>query len=117
MAWTYSGDPTKSDLDNYRFLTGDTDSTFPLLQDEEVSFILAQTSDQNQRLYRLFMAICRRLARIPIRTLGPQREDFKDTVAYYKEQVKFYRAQTYGRSVPPTEDADSAFEKGMHDYV
>lgn len=40
MAWTYSQDPTSSKKDEVRFLIGDTDSRDPLLQDEEILYLL-----------------------------------------------------------------------------
>ncbi|MGE3510710.1 MAG: hypothetical protein AB7N65_17695 [Vicinamibacterales bacterium] len=44
MTWTYSGDPSASDLDAVRFAIGDTVSADPLLTDEEIEFLLAATS-------------------------------------------------------------------------
>lgn len=40
MAWTYSGDPATSDKDEVRFYLQDTDSGFPLLQDEELQWLI-----------------------------------------------------------------------------
>ena len=42
MSWTYSGDPSASEKDQVRFYVGDVDSTFPLLTDEEIGFLLTQ---------------------------------------------------------------------------
>lgn len=42
MSWTYSGDPQTSAKDETRFYIGDTDKTDPLLNDQEISFILKQ---------------------------------------------------------------------------
>lgn len=42
MAWTYSGDPSESDLDEVRFLVGDTDSTDQLLSDEVIEYLIAK---------------------------------------------------------------------------
>lgn len=43
MGWNYSGDPTNSQLDEVRFLTGDTDRSRPwTLQDEEINYTIAQ---------------------------------------------------------------------------
>lgn len=39
MSFTYSGNPSNSDVDAVRFLIGDTDSTEPLLQDEEIIYL------------------------------------------------------------------------------
>lgn len=38
--WSYSGNPADSDLDALRFLVGDTDEDTPLIQDEEIDYIL-----------------------------------------------------------------------------
>jgi hypothetical protein len=40
MAWTYSGNPGSSNLDEVRFLIGDTDSTSQLLSNEEINYLL-----------------------------------------------------------------------------
>jgi len=40
MSWNYSGDPTDSDLDAVRFYVQDTDSTDPLLSDEEIQYLI-----------------------------------------------------------------------------
>lgn len=40
MTFNYSADPSSSDLDEVRFWLQDTDSTDPLLQDEELQFLL-----------------------------------------------------------------------------
>ncbi len=38
MSWSYSGDPATSPKDEVRFLVGDTDSTKPLISDEEINY-------------------------------------------------------------------------------
>lgn len=38
MSFSYSGDPAASDLDEVRYRLGDTDSSSPLLTDEEIQF-------------------------------------------------------------------------------
>lgn len=42
MSWSYSGDPSSSDLDAVRFLVQDTDTTDQLVQDEEITWALTQ---------------------------------------------------------------------------
>jgi uncharacterized protein (DUF39 family) len=42
VSWTYSGDPTSSDRDELRFLVQDTDSDLPLLQDEELDYLISR---------------------------------------------------------------------------
>ena len=36
--WTYSGDPSASNLDEVRFIIGDTDENDPLLSNEEIMY-------------------------------------------------------------------------------
>lgn len=40
MSWSYSGDPSSSDLDEVRFYLQDTDTNDQLLTDEEVQFVI-----------------------------------------------------------------------------
>jgi hypothetical protein len=45
MTWTYSGDPTLSTRDQVRFLIGDTNSSTPIFQDEEIDWLLTQNTN------------------------------------------------------------------------
>lgn len=45
MTWTWSQDPATSDLDAVRFHLQDTDSTDPLMSDEEIQFVIDQWVD------------------------------------------------------------------------
>lgn len=45
MAWSYSGDPGASSLDEIRFLIGDTDSTDQLLSNEEINYLFTEYGD------------------------------------------------------------------------
>ena len=40
MTWTYSGNPAANERDAVRFLVADTDSTDPLITDEEIAYLL-----------------------------------------------------------------------------
>lgn len=42
MSWSYQGDPSASDLDAVRYLTGETDETSQTTQDEEINWQLTQ---------------------------------------------------------------------------
>jgi hypothetical protein len=41
MAWSYSGNPTSSVRDEVRFILQDTEITLPLLQNEELDYLLS----------------------------------------------------------------------------
>jgi hypothetical protein len=45
MTWSYSGDPSSSTKDEVRFLSGCTDTTRQLVQDEEVLYAITQYSE------------------------------------------------------------------------
>jgi len=44
MTWNYSGRPADSDRDHVRYLIGDTCEDEPLVQDEEIAFVIAEQS-------------------------------------------------------------------------
>jgi len=51
VPWTYSGNPKSSPKDEVRFLIGDTDDSEPLLQDEEIKYILTVTPSAGTSSY------------------------------------------------------------------
>ena len=119
MAWSYSGDPSTSELDEYRFYIGDVDEEDPLLQDGEIQFILSQYQTKNTRMYKLLEAVCNKLSKEIKRSLGPQAEDPTSKLNYYMKQKEKYEALSSmpivwldtGVLSKPT------FQKGMHDNV
>jgi len=46
VTWTYSGDPATSYLDQVRFWIQDVDATFPMMQDEELLWLLDFAENQ-----------------------------------------------------------------------
>lgn len=57
MTWSYSGDPSDSDLDAVRFYVQDTDANDQLITDEEIEFLIAQWSPiYNSNLWIASMA-------------------------------------------------------------
>lgn len=45
MSFSYSGDPSQSPKDAVRYLVQDTNSSDPLVQDEEIAWVLSQFGD------------------------------------------------------------------------
>ena len=58
MTWTYSEDPSSDAKDAVRFLIGDTDETDPLLQDEEIVWLISEQGGS----YSAGAAACRAIA-------------------------------------------------------
>lgn len=118
MAWSYSGDPSKSELDRYRFTIGDNIETEPVLQDEEVNYILGSYADETTRLYYLYTACAQYFARQVSRKLGPQSEFTSERQKHFEDKANHYGLklqQSSGLSLPKA--TASSFRKGMHDYV
>ena len=116
MSWTYSGDPSVSDLDKYRFMIGDTIQTQPIMQDEEIQYIInTYTNNENLMLYHLFTRIAVLFARDIKRSLGPQSEDPTERLKFFKEQASTYKSlsTSAGLSIPKYQHQKS-FYRGMH---
>lgn len=117
MAWTYSGDPKSSEKDKYRFLIGDTNADDPILQDEEIEFILSEYTNHYMRLYQLYDRAADYFARKIKRTVGPIEEDPSERLYHFKQKAEYYRKciSTSGFKAPKA--SPPIFYKGMHDNV
>lgn len=118
MSWSYSGNPSSSELDMYRFLISDTDEAEPVLNDAEINFILGKYTIHNERLYHLYDRAADNFARIPTRKLGPQFENPTNRLRHFQEKAREYKgmlASAIGLSLPKS--TPIIFRKGMHDHV
>lgn len=102
MSWSYSGDPSKSEIDAYRFAIQDTDTSCQIMQNEEIQYILDTYANKNERMYQLFSRMAILFARDIKKSLGPQMEDPTERIKFFKEQAEAYRKlrSTSGFSVP-----------------
>ena len=116
MSFTYSGDPSKSALDAARFLIGDTNENAPIMQDEEIQYILNTYGDgTNTSKYQLFNRAATLFARDIKRSLGPQSEDPTSRLDFFKEQADYYKSLVAIGGVSPSNYAyPKIFRKGMH---
>lgn len=115
MSFSYSHDPSTSPLDEARFLLGDTDDTSPIMQDEEIQYIIDTYSEgTNECKYQLFNRAATLFARDIKRSLGPQSEDPTGRLNYYKEQADYYKKLVAIGGVSPIRYAyPKTFRKGM----
>ena len=103
MSFTYSNDPSSSKVDECRFLLGDTDETQPVLQNEEIEYIIASAgSNRDKLLYELFSQAATAFSRQIKRSLGPQSEDPTTRLEFFKEKACEYKSRltSGGISIP-----------------
>lgn len=115
MSWTYSGNPANSQIDECRFLLGDTNESEPIMQDEEIQYIIDMyEGNKNQILYQLFSRAATIFARDIKRSLGPQSEDPTERLKYFKEKAEEYKSKisSAGLSLPKYAHP-KVFRKGM----
>lgn len=115
MSWTYSGDPSSSDLDKYRFMLGDTIAEEPLMQNEEIQFIVDTYTKESTRMYQLYNRAATLLSRDIKKSLGPQSQDPTERLKFYKEQADYFKmlaTSASGLSLP-VYAYPKAFRKGM----
>lgn len=119
MAWTYSGNPNSSELDQFRFLIGDTMADEPILTDEEIQFVLTSTGGLEYRLIKLFEAVCLFFVRDAEKTLGPLKEVPQKRYEHAKESLDHYRKLVSAGSgiSAPSYASSKIFSKGMHSNV
>lgn len=115
MSFSYSKDPSNNKLDECRFLIGDTDSSVPIMQDEEINYIIAQSGSNDTLLkYNLFERAATLFARDIKRSLGPQSEDPTSRLEYFKSKASEYKRKLYARGLSaPKYSHPKVFYKGM----
>lgn len=116
MSFSYSGNPANSPLDECRFILSDTDMNHPIMQDEEINYIIdTYGSSINTLRYNLFLQAATIFAREIKRTLGPQSEDPTGRLEFFKSQMDHYKAQLATGGLPTIKYAyPKTFRKGMH---
>lgn len=116
MSFSYSGDPSNSALDAVRFKLGDTSPVQPLLQDEEITYLVDTTSSEKELFAKVYRVAATALGiRAVKRTLGPQSEDPTQRLRYFSDMAdKLEKELTYA-GVPPLPDYsyDKVFDKHM----
>jgi len=115
MSWTYSGDPTSSPKDELRFLIGDTNSVEPIMQDEELQYLIGKYGTNDNLLkYHTYIQASTIFARDIKRSLGPQSEDPTKRLEYFQQQAeKYERLLTSAGLSLPHYAYPKIFRKGM----
>lgn len=101
MSFSYSGDPSTSDKDHVRFILQDTNSTFPLLQDEEINFLITQEGDVFQAAAIGAERIAAFFARRTDIKIGDYSESAAKYFEHYTKLAKKLKADAMRRLVVP----------------
>lgn len=113
--FTYTGKPGEVQLDTYRFLIGDTDENSPIMQDEEITYLISQANgDENLLRYLLFNQAAIIFSRDIKRSLGPESEDPTERLKFFTSQASIYKAKSAVTSISiPAYTYPKVFRKGM----
>jgi hypothetical protein len=93
MTWTYSGNPSNSQLDEVRFIIGDTDTTDQLLSNEEINYMIATHGASRYAASESCRAIAAKFARLMNRSIGGLSADFSAKYRQYLELSESIEAQ------------------------
>ena len=107
MSWSYSGDPTTSAKDEVRFLIGDTDSREPLLQNEEIAYVLGKYNNSPiNAAIRCCETIMAKFARLVNEAVGQVKinyreryENYRDTIADLRRRLAIEDATPYAGGI------------------
>lgn len=89
MSWSYSGDPNSSPLDNLRFSVGDTESTLPILSNEELTFVLNSNSGNiAQATLSTIYVILAKYARLKDETVGGLQAKYAQIYDHYHKMLQ-----------------------------
>ena len=94
MTWSYSGDPSSNDKDAVRYLVGDTDKDNPLIEDEEIEYVLSIESNVIRAGAMVAENIAGLFARKADRSIGDYSEKFSQIHEQYLNLAKELRKQS-----------------------
>lgn len=112
MTWLYSFNPGYSAKDQVRFLIGDTDSKDPLLQDEEILWVLTQynNSPMNAAI-RCCESIVAKFSRLANESVGQVRIDFKQKAEGYTKMMTILKGRLATEDAAPYAGGISVSDK------
>ena len=118
MSWSYSGDPKTSPKDTIRFYVGDKNEKDPLLQDEEIQFML-DTKSQYQ-LEEIAAQCCEAIAadfsRLADKAIDDLKVTYSQKAAQYIKMAAALRKRGNDESdfISTGTTTKPAFRRGMN---
>ncbi len=85
---TYSGDPSSSQLDEVRFLLGDTDTSAEKLADDEITYLLGQWGDPIRAAHAGAMQLASVYAGKMNKSIGSTRLEYSTIFNQYVQIAK-----------------------------
>lgn len=116
MSWTYSGDPSQSDLDMVRFLIADTDTEDQQLSNEEISTYLSMYTSVDQTVLYCTKYLMTKYARECDYKIGPESVTASQRYKQYKELYTSLKADVVAaNTTPQVEKGSTIFSVGFTD--
>lgn len=119
MTWTYSGNPGNSDLDQVRFIIGDTDERDPQLTDEEIQFLLSEGTSPLRASIAACSALIAKYTRQVNYYLGPERSFASQRAQQYRALRADLQRKLSLKNADFSWDSSiqgkNVFDIGMHD--
>ncbi|MBW2672586.1 MAG: hypothetical protein JRD89_04105 [Deltaproteobacteria bacterium] len=115
MTWSYDS-TLPTDKDKVRFHIGDTDQSDQLLQDEEISYLLGETTNVLLAASRAAKAIAARFSRQADKAVGDLRISLSQKAQAYMSLAADLEKRALTSSACPTwqkPEEDARFELGM----
>ena len=106
MSWSYTADPLNNSVDELRLLIGDTVSSDPQLQDEEIQYFLTTYSSVNQAAVAAVTNLIAKYSRLADETTA-------ELSIKWSQKSKAYRALKDDLSDPITSSAPLSFGGGI----
>jgi hypothetical protein len=87
MTWTYSGDPSNSNLDAARYWCGDTDSDKQKVSDEEIDFLLTEYGTSKLAAAGALRALASQAARKVTSSVDGVSYNWSNLAQQYRDQA------------------------------
>jgi hypothetical protein len=111
MTFSYSGNPQSNDKDKVRFLVGDTDANSPLLQNEEIDYLISSESNIIMAAVAGCLAIAAHFSRLTDESVGDVSKSYGQRAEHYRDLAKSLRQRNAEMSVCPYAGGISVSEK------
>lgn len=115
MTWSYSGNPASSSKDEVRFLAQDTVKTDPLLEDEEIDFLITQEGSAQKAAIKAAQTIMAKFARFVDESVGQVKKSFSQRFGHYRDLVDDLNRHAAMRGAVPFAGALTETQKDVQE--